>query len=92
MGKFSFVLLDILYSKGSCILVTYEMVSAHVAAKQISYICSVLDYKATNINKYMKEANDFSTCCDNKPAKINFNQSLWNKVFLVASSAILQTN
>lgn len=74
VAKFSFVLLDILYSKGSCILVIYEMVSAYIAAKQIGCILSVLDHKATNIKKHMKEANDFSTYCDNKPAKTTFNQ------------------
>lgn len=34
----------------------------------------VLDSKAINIKKYMKEANDFSTYCGNKPAETTFNQ------------------
>lgn len=50
------------------------MLSICIAAKQIGCILSVLDYKATNIKKHMKEANDFSTYCDNKPAKTTFNQ------------------
>ena len=47
----SFVLPDILCSKGDCILVIYEMVSAYTAAKQIGCNSTVLDYKAINIKK-----------------------------------------
>jgi len=74
VAKFSFVLMDILYSKAGYILVIYEMVSAYIEAKQIGCISSVLDYKATNIKKHMKEADGFSTYCDNKTAKTTFNQ------------------
>lgn len=73
VAKFSFVLLDILCSKGDCILLIHEMVSAYRAAKQIGCISSVFNYKVTNIKKHMKEANDFSMYCDNKPAKTTCN-------------------
>lgn len=73
MAELSFVRLDTGCSKGHCILVLHEMLSALREAKQVGCISSVFDYKVTNIKKHIKEANDFSTYCDSKPAKTTFN-------------------